>query len=181
MYPVDDELALVLPRPAIDAPRLFALIDADRAGLGRFLPWVSALDSVAAEQAFLTLTLAHFGQGQSVDLVMVTGGVPVGMISFNRFTEEDRGTDIGYWLGAAYRGRGLVHRAVGAMCTLAFTEYGRSRVVIQAAADNAASNAVAKRAGFHLDGCRRAGIQLADGAHDLNDWSLLRAEWQARH
>ncbi|WP_461225133.1 GNAT family N-acetyltransferase [Lacticaseibacillus suihuaensis] len=180
MYPIDDELALALPRPAVDAPALFALIDADRAAIGRFLPWALDTKDAAGEQAFLTMTLAHFGTGQSVNLVIYYQGQPAGTISFNGFDDAGASTDLGYWLGAAFRGKGIMHRAVAAMCDLAFTEYGRNRVVIRAAVDNPASNAVAAKAGFHLDGTLRQGERLADGFHDVHEWSLLQSEWAAQ-
>ncbi|WP_179394313.1 GNAT family N-acetyltransferase [Lacticaseibacillus absianus] len=179
MYPVDDEIALALPRPAVDGPALFALVAADREGIGRFLPWARALTDAAAEQAFLTLMLEQFGAGRSANLLVYAAGAPVGMISFNGYDEDGLSADIGYWLGAAYRGRGIMTRAVAAMCTLGFTDYGRNKLVIRAAVDNAASNGVAARAGFHLDGTLRDGVRLADGFHDENEWSLLRREWAA--
>ncbi|WP_225046758.1 GNAT family N-acetyltransferase [Lacticaseibacillus kribbianus] len=177
MYPIDDELALALPRPVLDAPKLYALIDADRAAIARFLPWAADTKDAAGEQAFLTMTLAHFGQGKSVNLVIYYRGAPAGTISFNGFDDAGAATDLGYWLGEPFRGKGIMHRAVAAMCDLAFTEYGRNRVIIRAAVDNPASNAVASKAGFHLDGTLREGERLADGFHDVNEWSRLKSEW----
>lgn len=181
MYPVDDEIVLALPRPVLDAPRLFGLIQADRAGIGRYLPWAEHLADVAAEQAFLNMTLQHFGSGLSVNLVIWYKNEPVGMISFNGFQQEAASTDIGYWLGEQFRGRGIMHRALLAMCELAFTEYGVNKVIVRAATDNLASNHVAAAAGFKQDGVLRAGVRLSDGYHDEVEWSLLKRDYAVSH
>lgn len=44
-YKVDDEIKLALPRLS-DVDELYALIDADRDDLGRFLPWVDHVQSI---------------------------------------------------------------------------------------------------------------------------------------
>ncbi|MFD1440964.1 GNAT family N-acetyltransferase [Lacticaseibacillus hegangensis] len=175
-YVVDDELQLAIPRPALDAGPLYTLIAADRSTFERYLPWVKDTQTAADEQAALTLFNQHFGVGKSANLVLVVAGQPAGMISFNGFY-PNRSADIGYWLGQPFRGHGVMHRAVMGMCALGFSEYGLNKIVIRAAVENQASNAVAKEATFHLDGTLRQDEQLLDGFHDENVWSKLKSEW----
>lgn len=175
-YAVDDEIELAIPRPALDAPALFKLLEADRSVLSRYLPWVSQTKTAADEEQALRLFNTHFGSGQSLNLVLLVAGEVAGMISFNGFA-ANQSADVGYWLGAAFRGRNVMHRAVAGLCELGFGQYGLNKIIIRAAVDNAASNAVARKAGFHLDGTLRDGEPLADGFHDENEWSLLKREW----
>ncbi|MFD1431888.1 GNAT family N-acetyltransferase [Lacticaseibacillus yichunensis] len=176
-YPINDQLKLALPRPLMDAPILFALIDADRDVLGRWLPWVDALRAPQDETAFLQTVLTHFAQGTSLNTVIWLNDAPAGMISFNGFHELSQSADIGYWLGRQFRGQGVMTQAVRGLCRLGFDEYDLNKITIEAAVDNQASNAVAQHAGFHLDGTLRANELLADGVHDGHVWSLLKSEF----
>ncbi|MFD1392520.1 hypothetical protein ACFQ3L_02815 [Lacticaseibacillus jixianensis] len=86
---MDGELQLAIPRPALDAGPLYALIAADRATFERYLPWVKDTQTAADEQAALTLFNQHFGARTSANLVLVVAGQPAGMISFNGFHDEN--------------------------------------------------------------------------------------------
>lgn len=180
-YQVSATVALAVPRPEQDGPVLFDLLAAHRAEFSRFLPWVAQTQTAADEVAFLQKTNAHMGTGQSLNLVVLVAGRPAGMISCNRFDQGNRSADIGYWLGGPFRGKGVMTQAVRGMCTLAFTDYGMNRVVIRAAVENAASNAVAQRAGFFLEGTLRQNEKLADGYHDEQLYSYLRSDWLTAH
>ncbi|MCD0449676.1 GNAT family N-acetyltransferase [Actinocorallia sp. API 0066] len=60
-----------------------------------------------------------------------------------------RGTgEIGYWLDAAYEGRGLATRAVAALLDHAFTRRSLHRVDLSTSSDNLPSRALAERLGF---------------------------------
>lgn len=176
-YRVSSIIKLVVPRPQIDGPQLFALLQADQRGLARFLPWVPAVSAVTDEVNFLRQTNRHLGNQESLNLVIQVNDQVAGMISFNRFDTVNRSADIGYWLGATFRGKGVMTQAVAGLCTLGFTDYNLQRIELRAAVDNAASNAVARRAGFHLEGSLRQRERLLDGYHDENLYSYLRRDW----
>lgn len=174
-YTVDEEIQLALPRPRLDAAPLFALIDADRETIGQFLPWANDTKTVEDEQAALAQFNEHFGLNQSLNAIIWVDHEPAGMIGFNHFY-ENASADIGYWLGAPFRGQGIMHRAVLGLSRLGVAEIGLNKLIIRAAVENAASNKVAADAGFHLDGILRDGELLDDGFHDENEWSLLADE-----
>jgi len=66
-------------------------------------------------------------------------------------TYEDGVGHVSYWLAEAARGRGVATEAVRLMCARAFAEHGLREIRLYARADNAASRAVAERAGFRRD------------------------------
>lgn len=175
-YRIDPELALALPRPEYDAAPLFALVQQDRTVLGRYLPWVAGMQTAAQEAAFLQMTLEHYAAHQSLNLVVHYQDEQAGMISFNHLDHENHAADIGYWLGVAYQGQNIMHRAVSGMCALGFTDLALHRLVIRAAVDNTASNRVAQKAGFTLEGVIRDNELLADGYHDENQYSRLKTD-----
>ena len=82
-YQVDAELQLAIPRLK-DAEAVFALIQKDREYLAEWLPWVKQMKSVEAERDFIKTSLANFGSGKSLNLLIWYRGQYAGNISFNK-------------------------------------------------------------------------------------------------
>lgn len=85
--------------------------------------------------------------------------------------------EIGYWMHPAARGRGITTEATQMIVRHALDPEGldRRRLVLYAAADNPASNAIAVAAGFTHYGTQRAAERLGDGSFDdLHGYELLR-------
>lgn len=178
IYKIDNEISLALPRPKIDANAIYDLINTSRDELLPWLPWVTLTKDVSDEENFLTKVLEHFGTGDSLNLIILYHNRPVGMISFNKFNKLDNSTEIGYWLATKFVGKGIMQRAVTGMCALGFNDYQVNKIEIHAAVENARSNKVAERAGFHLNGLIRASELLSDGYHDEYVWTLLGNEFK---
>lgn len=94
--------------------------------------------------------------------------------------------EVGYWAHPDARGRGVVSAAVALLVRHAFAPadaggLGLRRLVLRAAAANAASQHVAEANGFVRTGCQRAAERLGDGTwDDLVDYDLLVTEWESR-
>src|SRR5699024_187727 len=90
--------------------------------------------------------------------------------------------EIGYWAAPAARGRGVVTAAAAALCRHAVEVIGLPRRWLQAAANNAASAAVARRLGFTREGVLRGGGidgptgDLRAPRVDMHLWGLLADE-----
>jgi ribosomal-protein-alanine N-acetyltransferase len=85
--------------------------------------------------------------------------------------------EIGYWMHPAARGRGIMTEAARMVVRHALDPDGldRRRLVLYAAADNIASNAIALAAGYTHYGTQRAAERLGDGSFDdLHGYELLR-------
>jgi ribosomal-protein-serine acetyltransferase len=157
-----------------DAPELFALVNANRERLRRWLPWVDPTRTVDDERSWLASVIAvedgMEGYGLFVD-GRLAGGVGVTIGPFNV------AGDIGYWVAEAFEGRGLVTSACRAFIDFGFTDAGLHRIVIRAAPDNVRSRAIAERLGFTREGVAREEGLSADGFHDLVVYGLLAHEW----
>ena len=92
---------------------------------------------------------------------IVVDGEAAGSVGFKPGTDIERASaEIGYWLGRAYWGRGVVADAVRAATRFAFAELGVHRVFAVPFAFNAASSRVLEKAGYVLEGrLRRAAIK----------------------
>lgn len=72
----------------------------------------------------------------------------LGSIALNPVVREHRAADVGYWVAAPARGRGVATRAVQLLAARAFGTLDLERLELRAPRDDHASQAVAARAGF---------------------------------
>ncbi|MEV6163483.1 GNAT family N-acetyltransferase [Streptomyces sp. NPDC052052] len=123
-------------------PELF-----DHPDIAYWTPIVSPFDEAAA-LARLDRSRQLRWEGTAILLaITVDNGAPLGEVMLRRAPE---GTEIGYAVGPAHRGQGLAARAVRVMTAYAFEQLGAEQVILELEAENAASVAVATKAGFGL-------------------------------
>jgi ribosomal-protein-serine acetyltransferase len=101
-----------------------------------------------------------------------------GYIGLNRIDWANYRTEIGYWIGASFQGRGIMTRSCRAMLAYAFDELKLNRVEIYCAVDNLRSRAVPERLGFRKEGVMRQAERVHERYHDLVCYSMLAAEWR---
>ncbi|MCG3043056.1 GNAT family N-acetyltransferase [Streptomyces fenghuangensis] len=119
----------------------------DHPDIAYWTPIVSPFDEAAA-RARLDRARRLRADGTAILLAITTDGrVPLGEVMLRRAPE---GTELGYAVGPAHRGRGLAVRAVRVMAAYAFEQLGAEQVILELEAENAASVAVAAKAGFSL-------------------------------
>jgi ribosomal-protein-serine acetyltransferase len=104
-----------------------------------------------------------------------------GVIGYDPIDWENRSTELGYWLGEEYQGKGLVTAACRALVEHAFGELGLNRVVISCATENEKSCAIPERLGFRREGIERQAEWLYDRFVDHVTYSALASEWPTRH
>jgi RimJ/RimL family protein N-acetyltransferase len=90
------------------------------------------------------------------DFAIVVEGEAVGGVGFMLHDDVERvSAEIGYWLGAAFRGRGIMRAAVRAATEHAFGAYGLTRVYALPFTRNHASIRVLEHAGYRREGVLR--------------------------
>jgi ribosomal-protein-serine acetyltransferase len=159
-----------------DAAPIFALVDANRAHLRRWLPWVDGASSVAVIDAFLRGVLERAAQGTSLELAIEHEGELAGICGFRTIDAANRAAEIGYWLRADRGGRGIMTACCRALVRHGFETLGLNRVTLAAAVENTRSRRVAERLGFQLEGVHREAEWLYDHFVDHAAYSLLRRD-----
>ncbi len=140
-----------------DADALVAALDGD-SEISRWIAVIAQPYRVSDAEAYLTASIRDWDTGRGGTFAIVDDrDVPVGSIALDLTKYE--APCIGYWVAAAARGRGLATSATRAVAALAFDVVGAGRVILYAEAGNAASRAVARRAGFSECGP----VRLEDG------------------
>jgi RimJ/RimL family protein N-acetyltransferase len=107
--------------------------------------------------------------------IHLVDGTLIGVINI-RPHPRHRSGNIGYWIGAPFRGNGYATEAVRAMIDHGFEQLGLQRIHTSCFATNKASARVLEKAGFKPEGqCREAFYK--DGIFlDLLLYGLIRAD-----
>lgn len=116
-----------------------------------------------------------WAQGRAIPAAIVYRGEVAGVVGA-RIAREAGRAEVGYWLGTAHLGRGIMTRAVRAVVRTLFDDEGLHRVELRTAADNQPSRAVADRLGFTLEGTLREMCPIDGVRHDLCVYGLLRTD-----
>lgn len=169
---LDDEIELRMFRLS-DASEVFALVDGSRTHLRAWLPWVDQQQRITDTQTFIKDALDQYVQGEAVHVGIWYHRVLVGVIGFHRIDQPDRVGEIGYWLGEAYQGKGIMTRACRAMVVYGFAELDLNRIEIRCTPDNVRSRAVPERLGFKTEGVLRQVEKQGDRFVDNVVYGLL--------
>ena len=182
MFPnrIDDHLTL-RPLRVEDAGTLIDLIARNREHLDRWLRWSGHVRAADDARALIERFAAKTAIGDGFHAGLWLDGALAGGIVCHFINRESNKTEIGYWLGADYVGRGLVTRACRAVIGDLFTREKMHRIEIQAAVDNFPSRAVAERLGFTLEGVARESTWITTRYRDHAIYSLLDREWAAQN
>lgn len=157
-----------------DAEEVFALVESNRERLREWMPWVDPTHGPADTRAFIEGDRASDGLDA---LGIYVDGRYVGGIGI-RPDPLHGDAEIGYWIGSAHEGRGLISRACRALVDHAFGALGLHRVTIRVAPHNTRSRAIPERLGFTQEGVMREAGRSGLGAHDLVVYGLLDREWK---
>ena len=175
---IDDETELRLIEPH-HAEALNALIEQSLEHIREWSGWLKRERSIANTHDFIRRNLARFADGDGYALAIWHRGGLAGQIDYNYLDRANRKTEIGYWLGAAFQGRGLATKSCRALIEHAFGALGLNRVEIRCAVGNHRSRRVPERLGFRLEGVLAEAEWLHDRFHDLAVYGMLAAEWRA--
>jgi ribosomal-protein-serine acetyltransferase len=174
---IDEELEL---RPVDErlAEELTALVRRDLAHLRPWMPWATERYSVEDAREFIRRQIRQYADDQGFATLIYFRERVAGSIGYNNIDWSNRKTDIGYWLGAAYQGRGLMTRSCRALVGHAFKELRLNRVEIYCAVDNRRSRRIPERLGFKVEGTHRQAEWVHDHFKDLVSYSALAGEWK---
>ena len=161
-----------------DAGKLYAVVDANRAHLARWLPWAAG-QTLEDTLAFIQRTREQLANNDGFQMTIVDDGRIVGMVGFVGVSWQHRSTTIGYWLAVSAQGRGVMTRAVQVLTSHALETWQLNRVEIRAGVDNARSRAIPERLGFNQEGVLRDAELIGDRYVDQAIYAMLAREWRA--
>jgi ribosomal-protein-serine acetyltransferase len=169
------EMMLFEPR---HADHYYALIDANRERLRKWFTWVDGTRSRDDTLAFIVAARRRYAERGDITAGIWYDGQVAGSVGLEDIDQESGTAEIGYWLGEAYEGKGLVTNACRTLLDYAFRDLGLSRVQLRVQPTNERSKAVARRLDFQYEGTLRRAAKQYGRPIDLEVYSMLSDEWK---
>ena len=107
-----------------------------------------------------------------------TDGRQIGGIGLTVDTEHQH-AELGYWLGAAYWGKGYATEAAREMLRYGFEDLRLNRIYASHFKDNSASGRILVKLGMRYEGCQRQHYRKWDRFVDSELYAILRQEWES--
>lgn len=102
-----------------------------------------------------------------------------GVISFHSVNLPDHVAELGYWINAAVRGKGVGATAARQLTGFGFESMGFERVEARVDVENEHSKRLLLSVGYTLEGILRKVSCRADGPQvDMALYSIIRSDWQ---
>ncbi|HKX40479.1 MAG TPA: GNAT family N-acetyltransferase [Burkholderiaceae bacterium] len=155
-----DRLIVRCPQPG-DGPAVNEAVRESLAELGPFMPWAQTAPSLDESEALCRRNRARFCLREDLPYWIFERdaagceGRYIGGTGLHRISWEVRRFEIGYWCRTSCQRQGYVTEAARALMRAAFDRLGARRVEVRMEDGNAASQRVAERLGFTLEGILR--------------------------
>jgi ribosomal-protein-serine acetyltransferase len=146
---VDEQIKLKILQPE-HAERVYELVDKNRDYLGRWFIWVDKTKSAEVSQQFIEEQLEKRLRGREYTYGVVYEGLVVGVADLR--IKGDKAPEIGYWIDEDYSGRGITTKVANGLIEFAKSELGVERFALRIDPRNKASQRVAEKLGFAIDG-----------------------------
>ncbi len=147
IHRIDEELYLRLPDER-HTPEAYALIKRDTGHLKRWLKWVTDDFSLEDAREFVRRNRQQFADNEGYSAQIVYRDRVAGQIGYVEIGWANAACEIGYWLGSAFQGRGIMTRCCRALVDYALRDLKLNRVEMCVGVENARSRAIARRLGF---------------------------------
>ena len=174
---VEDGLELLAPIEG-DARELFVTVDENREYLREWLPWLDDVNSVDDELAMIR-RIRDDKNFNWIYLIRKNGEL-VGVVSLNWVDWDNRSFGLGYWVSESSSGRGIITKSCRRVIEHCFVDLKLHRSVIEVAADNHPSRAVAERLGLRLEGISKDREWLYDRFTDSVMFAITEPEWNVQ-
>lgn len=168
---------MVKPAATFDnARKLFEVVDRNRVEFVRWFGWMDFVHSPEDEFA----QLQSIADPTAFKYLLISGNNDIiGNIGVVGQSRTNKTAELGYWLDAGVRGRGIMTRAVSEAQDLLFKTGEINRIQIRAAVENMPSRKMAQRLGYKEEGIQRQAEIVRPGViHDVVMYSKLKSEWE---
>lgn len=151
-----ERLVLRAPRPG-DGATLNAAVIESLPELRPWMSWAMQMPTLADSEEYVRRAAVKYAAREALPLLIwhkATGAL-IGGSGMHGIDWEVPSVEIGYWVRTSQAGQGYITEAVNAITHFAFEVIGAHRVEIRCNEGNVRSAAVARRAGFELEGILR--------------------------
>ena len=158
-----------------DAPAMYANWASDPE-VTKYLTW-QPHRSLTDTRAILSEWVAEYGKGDYYQWAIELKGVGIiGSISVVNIHESVEEAELGYCIGRAYWGKGIMPEAVKAVINFLFDKVGFRRVMAKHDTANPNSGRVMEKAGMRYEGTHRKAGHNNRGIIDIVVRAILRED-----
>jgi ribosomal-protein-serine acetyltransferase len=175
---VDETISLELMEGNHAQP-LLELVNDNRPHLREWLPWVDHMLTVEQFLNFIAQSKKKEAAGTDFAFMIMYNGIAAGRIGIYNIDQQNKIGAIGYWLGEAFSGKGIINKACIALINYSFVSLDINRIELKCGTGNHKSQAVAERLGFNKEGIIHRGELLYNHFIDLYLYAMLKADWKA--
>ncbi|MDQ0338527.1 ribosomal-protein-serine acetyltransferase [Caldalkalibacillus uzonensis] len=177
LHQIEEDLELRLLQ-LYHADELFRLADCNRPHLHKWLPWLDFTISVTHARDFIKTTLQQYAHNGGFKCGIWYNGELAGLIGYHKIDWANKNTNLEYWIGKSFSGKGIMTKACRAMVDHSFTHLKLHRIEIRCAVENKKSRAIPERLGFVFEGIIREAEWLYDHYVDHAVYGMLDREWK---
>lgn len=174
-----ERLAIRSPRFG-DGAELYAAVAETLDSLRQWMPWALAPQSAEVLEEYARRTYVEYLARENFGLLLWLRGTQM-VVGGSGLHVRDWSVpmfEIGYWCRKRFAGQGYITEAVNAITRFGFESLNAERIFIRCDANNTRSAAVARRAGYRLEGVMRCDSRAAD-TNELRDtlqFAMIRSE-----
>ena len=168
------ELELLEVRHAVD---LYNLTECNRLYLRNWLPWLDKIKTVEDTLSFIQTTITAFNKKSALIFAVIEKKKIIGVAGFNTINFSNKKATIGYWLGEASNGKGIMTKVCKKLIEHGFLQLDLNRIVIACATKNLKSQAIPERLKLTKEGTERQTEWLYDHFVDHHIYSIIRSDW----
>lgn len=176
---IETERLILRPACAEDAEPMFANWASDP-DVTKFLTWPTH-ESVDVSRFVVESWATESNREDYYQWMIVLKALnePIGSISVVDMDERIKKAEIGYCIGKAWWGKGIMSEALSAVMEFLFREVGMNRIEARHDANNPASGRVMKKCGMVYEGTARQYGWNNQGVCDICSYAVLREDWEA--
>jgi ribosomal-protein-serine acetyltransferase len=175
---IETSRLLLSPIDTSDARDLWAAVDASRAHLEPWLPWVPFNVDAEASFRYAEASASDWDNARACRFAIRDriGRRLIGVVGLEAFAHLHQSVELGYWLRSDTCRKGFMTEAARATVDWAFRTLQAHRIRVAAATDNHASLGVIRRLGFHFEGIARQAERCDGRWLDHGVFSLLASD-----
>ena len=173
---VDETISLEFLQES-DAVSLLNLVNANRAYLRKWLPWVDSMQTVANFKQYIIDSNKQAADKTDFGYAIIIDKNIVGRIGMHRINRQNKIGEIGYWLSDGLQGGGIITKCCKALISHGFTALNLNRIEIKCAVENEKSRAIAEKLQFKQEGILKQAEWLNGKFIDLYLYAMLKEEW----
>ncbi len=163
------------------ANELNELIEKNFCHIKKWSVWLKDDRSIENTHAFIKRNQTQFAENEGFAVGIWFAGKMAGQIEYNYIDWNNRKTEIGFWLGEVFQGKGLVTKSCRVLIDYAFNRLKLNRVEMQCGAENIKSRKIAEKLGFREEGIIRQSAWLHDRFVDFVIYGMLVSEWKNKN